>query len=178
MMDYRAAQRYSRALFNLASGKNLLDDVAADFLAVRQMIEKHPEISHLVSNSTIAQSEKEDFLEKVMPAHIARLLVDFLKVLMKKRRFRELAAIQEMFHKLYEKHKGIQKVGVISAVELSGAVLDRIRTVLEKKLNLYVHLVPEVDPAMIGGLVLQLEDKEINASFRERLRELKQRLMA
>ncbi len=176
MMDYRAAQRYSRALFGLAKKQDGLDDVAADFLAVRRMVESHSEITNLVSNSTISLAEKEDFLDKILPSDIAKLLVNFLKVLVRKRRFREVNFIQERFHALYEKHKGIRKVNVISAAELSQSLLEKLRGMLERKMNAYIELVPEIDPSMIGGLILRYEDKEINASFRDRLRDLKQKI--
>jgi F0F1-type ATP synthase delta subunit len=62
MMDLRAVHRYSKALYGLAEQKNQLDIIDDQLIAVRQLIEKHSEISNLVSNSTIALGEKEDFI--------------------------------------------------------------------------------------------------------------------
>ena len=177
MMDQQAAERYSRALFELAAERGELETVDKDFIRVRQLVDGHAEISHLLSNFTIALAEKEDFLEKIAPVEISRLLLHFLKVLVKKRRFRELSAVQEEFHRLFEKKQGIQEVRAVTAAKLSRTQEDRLCSVLKKKLHAEIRLVTEIDPDLLGGLVLRFDGTEINGSLRGRLEELKQRLM-
>ncbi len=178
MIDHRAVARYARALFGLAEKRGELEALDRDFTNVRRLVDGHAEITHLVSNSTIAFAEKEDFLEKIVPAEISHLLLHFLKVLVKKKRFRELTAIQDAFHRLFEKKQGIQEVRVVSAAELSNAQEKKLQEVLKKKLNAQIRLVPTVDPNLIGGLILRFDGTEINASIRNRLEELRQKLMA
>ncbi len=178
MMDLRAVHRYSRALYELAEKQNTLDLIDDQLLAARELTETHPEISHLLSNSTIALDEKEDFIGKVIPAETNPLLVNFLKVLIKKKRFKELSSIQKMFHRIYEKKRRIEEVTVISAVELSKENASKLEKVLEKKLGSDIRLVTKTDSRMIGGLILQFGGNEINASFRSRLDALHQLLTA
>lgn len=178
MMDLRAVYRYSRALYELAEKQNTLDLIDDQLLAARELTETHPEISHLLSNSTIALTEKEDFLGKILPQETSLLLVNFLKVLVKKKRFQELPLIQKAFHRLYEKKNRVEEVTVISASELSAENTAKLESVLVKKLGLGVRLVTKLNPKMIGGLVLQFAGHEINASFRSRLEALHQLLTA
>ncbi|MBI3313573.1 MAG: F0F1 ATP synthase subunit delta [Candidatus Omnitrophica bacterium] len=87
--DIAAARRYARALFNLAEEREVLDKVEKDFSQAVELLKRHPEITSLASNLTVSQAEKEDFIDKVFPADMERLLIYFFKVLAKKRRFTE-----------------------------------------------------------------------------------------
>ena len=181
MMDHKAGIRYARALFALAGERRELEEIEKEFIRVRALVERHPEITHLVLNSTISSGEKEDFIDKVLTEKgrpSSALLLNFLKVLIKKRRFKELTAIQEEFHRLYEKKQGIREVRAITAIPLSRANEDKMRMVLKKRLQSEIRLVTEIDPGILGGLILRFDDGEIDASFRNRLHELKQKLMA
>ena len=180
MRDHKAARRYARALFGLAdadpAGK--LDAADRDFTQVRALTDKHPEITRLVSNSTISLAQKEDLIDQIVPQGISSRLIHFLKVLIRKKRFADLGLIQEEFHRLYEKKKGIREVELVTAVELSPAVREKLNSVLKKRLKSEIRLHPKTDPDLIGGLILRFEGNEINGSLKSRLEELRQLLMA
>ncbi len=176
-MDSKAVVRYARALFNLAESQKELEAVEKDFFKVRQLVNQYPEISHLVLNSTISQAEKEDFLEKVLPADLSKLVLNFLKVLIKKRRFNELAWIQKEFHRLYEKKAGMQEVKVVTAVPLTKSNQDKLIQTLKKKLQCDVRLVTETQPEILGGMTITFDGTQIDASYKTRLEALKQKLM-
>ena len=141
MIDLRAIRRYAQALFNLARERGELETIQKDFLRVRELVQRHREIGNLVSNSTIALAEKEDFLEKVVPADLSKLLLNFLKVLIKKKRFIEILSIQEAFYQLYEKERGIREVVATSAAGLSERAEEKLRSILKQKWNVEIRLV-------------------------------------
>lgn len=183
MIDRKAASRYARSFFLLAEKRNELDPIDKDFQRVRGLVEKHPEITHLVLNSTISGAEKEDFIEKVFlerqdggSHQPASLLLNFLKVLIKKSRFRELAPIQAEFHRLYERKRGILEVELLTARPLLEVHEEKFRTVLKKRLGSEIRLVAHTDPSLIGGFVLRAGSREIDASYKNQLFELRQRL--
>ena len=178
MIDIRAVRRYTRALFELGAGAGLLNELDDQLLAVRRLVEAHPPVIRVFSNSTITFAEKEDFLKKILPAETLPLLINFLKVLIKKNRFYELFSIQEEFHRYYERKHRVEEVIAISAVALSETNTAKLRNVLEKRLNSDISLVVKTDPEMIGGLILRFGGHEINASFRSRLDSLHQLLTA
>jgi len=178
MMDSRAAKRYAQALFNLSTEQNLLDSVDESLLRIKDLLLKHPEITHLLLNSTIGQAEKEDFLDKVLPEEMPALIHHFLKLLVRKGRFNEFSLIQNEFHRLTEEKKGIQEVLAISASPLESRVESKIKNLLEKKLSRKIRLATETDTSLIGGLILRFGGREIDASYKNRLWEIKQKLMA
>ncbi len=168
--------RYAHALLGLAEERGTLDQTEVDLANVCQVIRQYPEISHLVLNSTISQPEKEDFIDKIIPQDISRLVVQFIKVLIRKRRFEELDAIRQEFHRLYEKKRNIQEVTVITAVPVSKANEERLKKVLKNKLGTEIRLIYDVHPNVIGGMILRFDHTEINGSYSGRLEELSRKL--
>ncbi len=177
MRDYRIASRYARALLALAEESRELDRIEKELADTVGLVHRYPEISNLIMNSTISREEKEDFIGKILPEGFSNLLVNFVKVLIKKRHFQDLFDIQEKFHRLYEEKKGLQRVRVESPVLLSEIVEGKLRAALEKKLGRKVYLETTVNPEILGGLVLDLDGSRIDGSFRTTLLELKQRLL-
>lgn len=177
MMDPRAGVRYARALFALAGEANRLDKIEKELLDTVALTARHPEILNLVRNTTISREEKEDFIGKILPPGFSSLLVNFLKVLVRKKRFPDLPLIQDRFHRLYEEKRGLQKVRVESAVALTGALEEKLRRALEKKLNRKVTLESSTNPALLGGLVLDFDGARIDGSYRTALEGLRQILM-
>lgn len=177
MIDYQASIRYARALMGLAEEGNILEKIDADFEQIIRLLDRHPEITHLVSNSTIGKPEKDDFLEKVFPESTARLLINFLKVLIDKKRFKQIRDIQKIFRRFFEQKKGVKEVTVITAAALARNTEQKLKTALERRLKSQIRLIQEVDRNILGGLVVRFNGSEINSSFRDRLTELKQRLL-
>lgn len=177
MKDYRIGTRYALALFMLAEEAGETARIEKELKEAGRLVEKHREISNLLMNNTISREEKEDFIEKILSEGTSSLLVNFIKVLVKKRRFQSLSIIQEEFHKLYEEKEGIQQVQVTSAIPLGEIVQEKLRKTLEKKLNKKIYLQTTVNPEILGGLVLDFKGNQIDGSFRSVLQELKQRLI-
>lgn len=178
MSNSVASARYAQALLAAAEARGEMPAIAQGLEEVCRAVKQYPEISHLLLNSTIARAEKEDFLEKIFPPPTPTLLIQFLKVLVKKRRFSQLNEIKEHYLKLFGRKQGIVDVTVISAVPLSLDNEKKLMALLEKKLNSEIRLHPKTESHILGGLILQFDGYEINGSFRSRLDELKRKLSA
>ncbi|MSR77060.1 MAG: ATP synthase F1 subunit delta [Candidatus Omnitrophica bacterium] len=178
MIDHRVSRRYAGALIGLVTQADDLERVDQDFTKVRQMIGQYPEITHLALNSTISRAEKEDFIEKIFGPEVSGIMIHFLKVLIEKHRFAQLIGIQEEFHRLYEKKKGIQQVDVITAAALNPKTEERLIQALQKKFRTEIRLQTHVNPAILGGMILRFGGNEIDASFKDRLLKMRRLLLA
>lgn len=178
MMDQRAAGRYARALLGLALERNELDTIDEALTQLRLLIDQHPRMVHVLLNSTIQEADKEAFLDRILAGTNSGLLSNFLKLLVKKRRFQEFSAIQEKFHQLVKRQKGVLEVTAISAAPLAQGTQTRLVETLKKKLKADIYLTSEVDENIIGGLIIRFEGREIDTSFKSRLKALRQRLVA
>jgi F-type H+-transporting ATPase subunit delta len=178
MKDHRAARRYSRALFELAQERGELDALERDLAEIGGLLERHDAIKRIVLNSTISPSDKEASLERMLSGRVSPLALTFLKVLVKKSRFLEFTTVQEDFHKRYEAKKGLREVTALTAQPLTADAETKLLGMLRKKLSSEIRLLAKTDPDLIGGLVLRFDGQEIDASYKNRLRELRQILLA
>ena len=109
---------------------------------------------------------------------ISPLLMNFLKVLLKKKRFAELESIQLEFRGFYEKKQGVREVKVITAVPLSSENKNRLQAMLEKKWNATIRMAAHFDPQILGGMILRFDNQQIDGSYRNRLEMLRQQLLS
>lgn len=177
MIDLEVSRRYARALIELAEQSGDIQRIDKDFLKVRALLAKHPEITHLVGNSSISRVEKEDFIDKIFGDEISRPLINFIKVLIHKKRFSQMISIQEEFHRLCEKSRGIREFAVLTPYSLSTENTGRLKKMLANKFKSEIRLIAEIQENMLGGMILRFDGKEINMSYRDRLEDIRRRLM-
>lgn len=176
MKELRAARRYATALFGLADRAGRTDAFEAELLRVRKVLEDQPALRGLMINPTLRLDDKERILD-TKATRLSREVRDFLKVLIRKRRFVLFPEIQQAFHRLYEIKKGLQEVRILSAVPLRAGTQERLAAVFRKKLRSEIRLTAEVQRGLLGGLIARFEGKEIDLSCRSRLNALTQILM-
>lgn len=108
MSDAIAADRYTRALFELAEKEKKLPEVSSALERFKDILGNHPEILRLVDNPTLSNDEKFRFVENILAGNVPELLSRFFKVLLEKKRFALLPAIQALFHHRLMKKQGFQ----------------------------------------------------------------------
>ena len=178
MSDVIAAGRYTRALFELAEKDGCLREIDAGLLALGKTLEAQPKILQLVANPTLTGAQKIELALQTLTDGRAGLLERFLRVLIDKKRFALLPEIQKLFHESFEKKQGVQEVEMVSAVPLSAGFREKLQAVLAKKLRSEIRLIPSTDRGLLGGFVLRFAGKEIDCSFKNRLHEIRQKLLS
>jgi len=172
------AVRYAAALFETAEEKGCLADISQELTAFHQAVQHNPNVQRLVLNSAVSAAEKETFLQKILAGKASDLFFNFLKVLLNRKRFSDLGDIQVEFQRMHEKKQGIREVSVISAVPLSDSFKMRLTSELEKTLDQKVHMLSQVNPKILGGIIFRFGHHQYNASYRHRLETIHQRLLA
>jgi len=178
MKRSEVAARYAMALFETAEKSASVETVGQELAVFSQSVSKNPVVLKLVHNSAVSAAEKEKFLEKILGGKSSALLLQFLKVLLRKKRLSQLETIQLEFQRLCEQKQGIKEVSVISAVPLSESFKGRLCAHLGKALGAKIHMLTEVRPKILGGIILRFGHHQYNASFRHRLETIRQRLLA
>ena len=177
MLKTGIAQRYAKALFLAALEKGAADEVFGDvesFLAARG---KTPALRKIFESPQILTEEKHRLLDRLLQGRIHKLFLDLLHVLIDKKRIMFAGDICEAYRHFYEKHKGIIEVKAITAVPLEDEQAERLVRKLEEQTKKKVLLTRVVDPAIIGGVILKMEDQLIDGSVRCQLDEMKRRLV-
>jgi F-type H+-transporting ATPase subunit delta len=174
MADSRAVSRYVKSLLGLAIEKNALESVHNDMLFFSRVNDENKAFTLMLRSPVISHDKKGEILKRIFKGKVHDLTMAFLDIITKKNREPLLPSIAKEFHNAYNENKGIGKATVISAVpldaKLRGDFESLVRKYSEKK---QVELIEKVDPEMIGGFVLNVGDRQIDASIRNKLKALK-----
>ena len=178
MRQTKVAQRYAKAIFDLAVETSKLEDVKKDFELIQSVQNKD---LHLMLMSPVVKGEKKTAIfEAVFSKHIQPLTNSFFKLIFSKGRSVAINEIILAFIDRYRIQQGIKLVELTTAVEVSNEIQEKISSILKETELLKgnsIELKTKVDPSIIGGLVVQVEDKLFDASIRHDLQVIKKQFI-
>lgn len=172
------AKNYAFALADVADKNNIpYEQFSKELDAVKEILHSVPDLRNILNNPTIPYEIKREIAQDVFRKDVSGIMLNFLRILLEKKRFIELPQIHRAFiDKMNYVHK-IQPVTIVSAVELSAQKKSEVIQKLESKLNKTVQPDWTLDEELIAGLVIKINDDVIDMSVRNRLAKLKKDLM-
>ena len=172
------SRAYADALFEISIEENSLEEIMQQSAQLAEIMAANPEFVKLLNAPTVTKEEKTDLVDKVFSGKINKSLLNFIKVMVERKDTQEINASFADFEKLYNKHNNIEKATVTTAVPMS----DELKAKLVAKLNALtgknVVLTNIVDPACLGGVILQFADVQYNDSVAGKLEILRNQLKA
>jgi len=164
---------YAEAFLQVASSRDEVDKVVSQSKAVLELWNQSPDLVEAMSSPVLEVDAKKVVLEKLFASQVTSSFLNLLKLLADRQRIGFLDAVLERLLELYREQRNIALATVTSASELD----DRQQADLLKKIqviagteNLELNL--EVDPALIGGFVVSVGSKVIDASLAGQVRRL------
>ena len=168
------ALRYARALFALAEERGVTDAIGEELAALGELIAGNDELRRLIANPLIDAARQRAVFDALLnKAKASELLVNFVRVVTHNRRLALLPQMIAAYVHLQAEARGETAAEVTSAVALSAGQERKIAALLKEALGKEVRLESRVDPAILGGLVLRIGSRMIDASLRTRLHGLK-----
>lgn len=168
------AGRYATALFELALDANAVDSVRADLARFDAMIVESPDLSRLIRSPVFSADEQMRALTAILDkAGIGGLAAQFLKLVASNRRLFAAHGMIQGFNALVARHKGEVTAQVTLAEPPSEAHLAAIKNTLNAVTKKDVQVEVNVDPAIIGGLIVKLGSRMVDSSLRTKLNALK-----
>lgn len=175
MKGTKAASRYAKALLDLAIEGNQVDSVLNDMRYLSVVSNDSREFQLLIQ-SPVVNSEKKIAIFNEIFGQFQQLTRMFIELVTKKRREVLLSEIASSFEVQVNKYKGITPLTIISAVPLSEAVKNKIVAKVQGSVSGTLEITEKIDPTLIGGFIVRMDDKQIDASVSSQLDNLKQRL--
>ena len=166
---------YARALFDAALEEDRLEPVREQLAQVVAAEAEVPELRELLRNPQLDPRARAAALKDVLSGG-EELLRNFLLVLVDKGRTGQLEEISREFERLVAEHEGIVHAELTTAVELSDDEARDLLRQIEKASGRKVEATRKVDPALIGGIVLQVGSLRLDASVRGRFERLRREL--
>lgn len=167
-----AARVYAEALFDVAKDKGKLDAVRAELAQFVDAVDGNRELQVFFFSPYFSSAEKVVGLKRAVSDADAELL-NFLELLIEKQRMPEIFRIRRQLDELWKHENRRIDVTVTSAVTLEPSVVEKVGEEIERQTGQKVELSSRVDAEILGGIVLQVGNKVLDASIRSRLEKLR-----
>jgi len=166
--------RYATALFELARDEKSVDAVKADLDRFDALLNESADLKRLVRSPVFTAEAQLKALTAVLDkAGISGIAANFLKVLAKNRRLFAVSDVIRALRALVARFKGEATADVTVAETLNDRNLDALKTALKSVTGKDVMLNVNVDPSIIGGLVVKLGSRMVDSSLRTKLNSIK-----
>jgi F-type H+-transporting ATPase subunit delta len=167
-----AARVYAEALFDVAKDKGKLDAVRDELAQFVDAVDGNRELQVFFFSPYFSSAEKVAGLKRAVSSVDAELL-NFLELLIEKQRMPEIFRIRRQLDELWKQENRRIDVTVTSAVTLEPSVVEKVGEEIERQTGQKVELSSRVDAEILGGIVLQVGNKVLDASIRSRLEKLR-----
>lgn len=173
MNNPRLAQRYAKSLIDIATELNQLDAVHADVLLLKTIV-KNREFVLMLESPIIKSDKKYKIISAITGGRISKIAETFLQLLCNKNREANLPGIVTSFIAQYNTIKGLHNAKLTTALPISEEMVNSFVTKIKASSSFdHLNLETEVDEKLIGGFVLEMEGKLIDASILRDLNDVK-----
>jgi len=176
MLNRSVARRYAEAFFSIARDNNKIDEFQQELEKVVATIKEVENLEAYLSHLLVPAKDKKDIVTKVFTGQISPLTMNFIMMVIDKRRETYLEVITEEYKEMADEFRNIAKAELVAAREVPE---DEVKTLAEKlsaSSGKTVQLQVKVDPALIGGIKIRMGDRIIDGSIAKKLEMLKTQL--
>jgi F-type H+-transporting ATPase subunit delta len=166
------AQVYARSLFEVAKEHDRLDVVREQLGQFADALDGNRELSIYFFSPYFSTEEKKEGLGKLL-SDVDPTVANFLELLVENHRMPVIFRVRRDFERLWEQENQLLPVTITSAVELDEATVKSIGETIGQQTGQHVELTTNVDPDVLGGLVVRVGNSILDASIRNRLETLR-----
>ncbi len=179
MIDRTLAKRYAQALLDVAVRANKVRVIETQVLAVAGIYRDMKDLRDFLAHPKVRLVEKEKTLRSVFESRIEREMLEFLLVLLRKRRMEFLPEVASVYDQLADEFEGLVRVDVATFAPLSPEERKRLLEALSRLTGgRQVALTEREDKALLGGISVRIGDVLVDGSVSGRLKRLKEELAA
>ncbi len=178
MNESKISVRYAKAFFSAAVERNLLPVVKKDVDLLLHLLQTQPRLKEILGSPVVQTKDKRSFLDKVFKAQFNELTMGFLHLLLKNNRELFLFEICLNFQGLYGKLTGIKSAQLTTAVEMDDTQLKLFNQLIQVRFGSKAEVLTTVDESLIGGFILKVEDKQLDASVSTQLKKMRRELVS
>ena len=170
------ARRYALALYEEARSAGAVDRVDDDMAAIGDALDGSRELATALTSPLVARAKKEAILDRLFGSAVGELTMRFLKLLLAKEREGEMPNVVRAYRALRDEQRGVVEATVRTALPLGADEADRLRAALEARTGKSVRMRIEIDPSLLGGLVVRVGDVVYDRSAAHQLHTLREQL--
>lgn len=175
MRNIKAASRYAKALMDLSLDNKKVEEVYADILSLSKTIQGSTDLQAVINSPVISADKKQGAFNAIFGKNFNEISLKYINLLIDKNRESLLPEIANQFILQYKIYKNIVTVEVTSAVKLTPELTKKVLTLV--KHDGEVEIIEKVDPSLIGGFIVKVGDKQIDASIAKKFKDLRKEII-
>ena len=176
MKGSRASSRYAKATLSFAEKKDSVKDVAKDMNDLVKIFTDNKMLNDVLKNPLSTAEKKQNIINTLLP-NASKTFKKLLNLLSINNRLQLLSEIAKNYLKLFAESQGEVKVFVTSVVPLTPKIENLILEKSKKISKKNIFIENRIDPTIIGGFILKINDMQYDASILNKLRLLKLKLL-
>jgi F-type H+-transporting ATPase subunit delta len=157
---------YSDVMFELAEEAGLVEQVMDDLEAVATVLQDEPEFLSLLTLGQVKDDEKAGMIRRVFKGRIKDLTLDFMCVLAKRNRMNFIHGISDRYEVLLDERKNLYRIDVTLAKEPTDTQVEKLKADIKGAIGAEIKLSVDVDPEIIGGIIIRKGDLMVDNSVR------------
>lgn len=164
------SRTYGDALFELALEEKKVDELFEEAEFVRDTFNNNEELLKVLHHPKIAKQDKLAFIHTVFKQYVSEEMQGFLNIIITKDRYGQMIPILDYFIHRVKDHKGIGLARVTSAVLLNATQKESIeKKLLDTTKYVSFEMDYQVDPSILGGLIIRIDDRVVDSSLKTQL---------
>ncbi len=173
MSDSKIVRRYASALFRAAQAQDVVDLVESDLGLIAYTFETIPNLVDAIVSPVIPASKKREIVTSIFEGKIHEVTLFYLYLVIDHRREEVIQDTEAEYVRQANEARGILLAQVTSAIELTDAQIVRLKENLSRRTGQRVEMNIEIDPSIIGGLVVRIGDTVMDGSIAGHLQRIK-----
>ncbi|NLG80205.1 MAG: ATP synthase F1 subunit delta [Firmicutes bacterium] len=166
----------ARALLSIARERLDPQTVADELAQVTRILASVPLLKRTLADAGIPAEERRSVVSDALGNFLSPVTLGLLDLLIDENQVHTVGAVADVYRRLLDEDRGVVRARVTSAVELSQVDVEALRAGLAEKLGGHVVIEQQVDPGILGGLIVQVGDTVFDGSIAGRLRRLREEL--
>lgn len=166
-------KRYALALYQLAEEKDKVKEYLEELEQIVQLVKSQPKLLEVIEHPEVSTSAKEEIFTNIFKGNVSEDIFSFLVLLIKKGRISQLEGNCREFENIYLEKNNTVIAKVKTVVDLNEEEKKALIEKLEKKLDKKVLIKSEIDPSIIGGVYVNVNNEVIDGTIKSKLSEMR-----
>ena len=171
------ARVYASSLVDIGQEKKILPDIEEEIKFIAGIMTDNKDFRHFLTSPGITKDAKKDFIEKIFKGKLSEPIVNFLKVLIDNDRQSAIVEINDALAGLIDDVNNRQRVTIITSFDLDSTLKNKLAAKLKDVFKKEIILKEEIDPGILGGIIIRVGDTVIDGSLAKDLRNIKNDLL-
>lgn len=172
MKESRLTKRYAKALFDFAVEQAQQDTINADMKMLSGVCHTNRDFQLLLISPIIKADKKQNIINSLFENKINKISLMYLRIIIRKRRESHIKGIAERYQYLYNEYKCIKTAVLKTSISIDESMKIKAKEIIKKYTNCEALLIEEVKKELIGGFVLTIDDKQYDASIKNKIQKL------